>query len=133
MNAVVDAQRLIGHGRARAAVDLSTGKYLPQAEPAIAKALTYRQSEYQVRHPDWQPQQLGFEAFPYAGFSERLVTEMQNTVVDGDRRFLDRLDAASVHADLVDDRFVRSAIDRSGGPVALGLPASLTRIEQVQP
>jgi NitT/TauT family transport system substrate-binding protein len=56
---------------------------------------------------------------------------MDNTIVDGDRRFLDRIDPATVHADLVDDRFIRTAIESRGGAVALGLPADLTRTEQV--
>ncbi|MEX2487522.1 MAG: hypothetical protein WD377_07895 [Nitriliruptoraceae bacterium] len=56
---------------------------------------------------------------------------MQATVVDGDRRFLDALDPATVHGDLVDDRAVRQALDAVGGPGAFGLPADLTRRETI--
>ena len=69
----------------------------------------------------------------FAGFTAAMVTEMGRTVVDGDRRFLDRLDPARVHGELVDDRFVRRSITTHGGPAAFGLPASLTRVEEVQP
>ncbi|ORW58989.1 hypothetical protein AWC21_13165 [Mycolicibacterium peregrinum] len=58
---------------------------------------------------------------------------MHDTVVDGDRRFLDRLDPDAVHTDLVEDRFVRRALTDHGGPGAFGLAADLTRTEQVQP
>ncbi|MBD0860284.1 hypothetical protein IA539_03555 [Gordonia sp. zg691] len=40
-------------------------------------------------------------------------------------------DPAAVHADLVDDRFIRNAIRTQGGAATLGLPADLTRIELV--
>ena len=53
--------------------------------------------------------------------------------MDGDRRFLSRLDPASVHADLVDDRFVRQSLTIAGGPATFGLPAHLTRTEEVDP
>jgi NitT/TauT family transport system substrate-binding protein len=57
---------------------------------------------------------------------------MHDTVVDGDRGFLDRLDPARVHDDLVDDSFVRRAIAAHGGPAAFGITADFTRTEQVQ-
>ena len=38
-----------------------------------------------------------------------------------------------MHADLTDDRFVRRSIERHGGPAAFGLPASLTRTEELIP
>ena len=40
---------------------------------------------------------------------------MADTVVGGDRRFLDRIDPATVHTDLVDDGFVRRALAAHGG------------------
>jgi NitT/TauT family transport system substrate-binding protein len=58
---------------------------------------------------------------------------MRETVVDGDRGFLDRIDAATAHAELTDERFVRRSIDALGGPPAFGLPPSLTRTEEVSP
>ncbi len=56
---------------------------------------------------------------------------MQDTVVDGDRTFLDGLDPATVHGDLVDDRYVRAAIDAVGGPEVFDLPAELSRTETI--
>lgn len=57
---------------------------------------------------------------------------MHDTVVDGDRAFLDTLDPARVHDDLVDDTFVRRAIAAHGGPEAFGITPQFARIEQVQ-
>lgn len=132
-DAVVGAQQRIDGDRAAAATALTGGRYLPQPTPAIALALTYPKPPYPLAHPDWQPQRLGFQPFPYPSFTRRLAAAMHDTVVDGDRRFLDRLDPDAVHTDLVEDRFVRRALAAHGGPSAFGLTADLTRTEQVQP
>ncbi|WP_319447628.1 MULTISPECIES: ABC transporter substrate-binding protein [unclassified Mycobacterium] len=126
-NAVVAAQARLDADRKGAAAILGEGRYLPQPEKAIALALTYPTAPYSLRHPDWQPQHLGFKPYPYPSFTERLVEAMSDTVVDGDRRFLDRIDAASVHGELVDDGFVRAALAGQGGP------NTLTRTEEVAP
>ncbi|MHA3020856.1 ABC transporter substrate-binding protein [Mycobacterium sp. BMJ-28] len=132
-DAVVGAQLRIDADRAAAATALTAGKYLPQPTPAIALALTYPKPPYPLAHPEWQPQRLGFQPFPYPSFTRRLAEAMHDTVVDGDRRFLDRLDPAAVHTDLVEDRFIRQALTAHGGPGAFGQAAELTRTEQVQP
>jgi NitT/TauT family transport system substrate-binding protein len=124
-NAVVAAQLRLDADRKGAAAILGDGRYLPQPTKAIALALTYPAAPYPLRHPDWQPEHLGFKPYPYPSFTERLVEAMSDTVVDGDRRFLDRIDAASVHGELVDDGFVLAALH--------GQPGSLNRIEQVAP
>ncbi|NKY89293.1 ABC transporter substrate-binding protein [Nocardia veterana] len=129
--AVVKAQLRIGGDRPAAAKQLA-GRYLPQPLPAITKALTYS-DRIPVRHPDWHPQRIGFQPFPFPSFTTALATAMHDTVVDGDTRFLSRLDPAGVHAELVDDRFVRTALDRAGGPAAFGLPPGLTRTEEIDP
>lgn len=130
-DAVVGAQLLLNDDRVKAAKALGGGHYLPQPVPAVQLALTYPDPPYPLAHPDWQPQRLGFTPFPFASFTHRLVEAMGETVIDGDRRFLEGLDPARVHADLVDDQFVRSALAHHGGPAAFGLAASLTREEQV--
>ena len=127
---VVAAQQGIGANRQGTAKTLS-GRYLPQPLPAITQSLTYS-DRIPVRHPQWNPQRIGFQPFPFPSFTAELVASMHDTAVDGDTRFLSRLDPAGVHADLVDDRFVRSALDRAGGPGAFGLPG-LTRTEEIDP
>ncbi|MFD4405026.1 ABC transporter substrate-binding protein [Nocardia sp. NPDC058499] len=128
---VVTAQQRIATDRPAAAKQLA-GTYLPQPLPAITKALTYS-DELPVRHPDWRPQRIGFQPFPFPSFTTALVTAMHDTVVDGDTHFLSALDPDRVHEQLVDDRFVRAALDHAGGPAAFGLPERLTRIEEIDP
>lgn len=130
-DAVVAAQVRIGADRAGTAKQLA-GRYLPQPLPAITKALTYPDT-IPVRHPAWHPQRIGFQPFPFPSFTDALVRSMHDTVVDGDTRFLSGLNPAAVHGDLVDDRFIRAALDRFGGPVAFGLPGNLTRTEEIDP
>lgn len=129
-DAVASAQLRIDGDRKAAAAQLKAG-YLPQALPAITKALTYSPEQYRIGHADWSPQRIGYRPFPFPSFTQELVESMHDTVVDGDRRFLSTLDPATVHADLVDDRFVRRSIDSLGGPGAFSLPPSLTRTEEV--
>jgi len=110
--------------------------YLPQPEPAIARALThYDHDEYvpsaAIQHPEWDTRRIGFQPFPFPSYTEELVRRMQATAVDGDRRFLDDLDPTAVHAELVDDRFVRAGIDAVGGPGLFDLPQELTRTETI--
>ncbi|MUM17618.1 ABC transporter substrate-binding protein [Mycobacterium sp. CBMA271] len=131
-DAVVAAQLRIDADRQYAASALGGGKYLPQPVPAIQTALTYPNPPYPLKHPDWRPHRLGYQPFPYRSFTQRLVESMHDTVVDGDRGFLDRLDPARVHDELVDDTFVRKAIAAHGGPNVFGIASDFTRIEQVQ-
>lgn len=133
IDAVVAAQLRIDANRRTAAAALAGGKYLPQPEPAVRLALTYPSPPYRYAHPDWAPQRVGYQPFPFPSFTQRLIEAMDETVVDGDRRFLRRLDPARVHDELVDDAFVRKALDAQGGPSAFGLAAKLTRNEQVRP
>ena len=137
VQAVTDAiagsqQWIVGQRQATAAA-LCNGHYLPQPLPAVARALSRRPEDpaLVVRNPDWQGERIGFAPYPFPSYTEQLVRFMGETVVDGDRRFLNRLDPARVHGELVDDRFVRNSITTLGGPATFGLPLSLTRNEEV--
>ncbi|ACY97033.1 ABC transporter substrate-binding protein [Thermomonospora curvata] len=137
LNALTRAQLHARTHRPETARLLSQGRYLPQPVKAITKALTHREDHYRwqgaLHHPGWQGQRIDFQPFPFPSYTERLIAAMRQTRVDGDTAFLDGLDPAAVHRDLVDDRFVRRALDRLGGPQTFDLPASLTRTEEVNP
>lgn len=128
VDAAVAAQLGITADRSAAAAILSGKSYLPQPPKAVDVAMTGT-----VPDPAGGParNRIDFHPFPYPSFTAELVRQMRTTVVDGETRFLDGLDPAGVHHELVDDRFVRTAIARHGGPAALGLPASLTRHERL--
>ena len=128
VDAAVAAQLGIRADRASAAAILSGKGYLPQPPKAVEVAMTGT-----VPDPEGGParHRIDFHPYPFPSFTSELVRQMRQTVVDGETRFLDRLDPSTTHADLVDDSFVRAAIARHGGPAALGLPASLTRNERL--
>lgn len=128
VDAAVAAQLGIRADRTAAAAILSGKGYLPQPPRAVEVAVAGT-----VPDPDGGParHRIDFHPYPFPSFTAELVRQMRTTVVDGQTRFLDGLDPSSVHDELVDDRFVRAAIARHGGPAALGLPASLTRHERL--
>lgn len=138
VNALVAAQQFAASNRNETATLLSEagGRYLPQPEAAIRRALThYDLDEYgasgAVTHADWDTPRIGFQPFPYPSYTTALAARLQDTVVDGDRAFLDALDPAAVHAELVDETLVRNAIDSVGGPAVFGQPDTLTRDELI--
>ncbi|MGD9989112.1 ABC transporter substrate-binding protein [Pseudonocardia sp.] len=129
---VAGAQQWIEGNRPDAAKLLSGNRYMPQPLPAITKTLTRAEGDYTsvLTRPQWHGERIGYTPYPFPGYTTALVEAMRGTVVDGDASFVDRLDPATVHRDLVDDRFVRRSITTLGGPAAFGLPDSLTRTEQ---
>ncbi|MGH8870747.1 MAG: ABC transporter substrate-binding protein [Acidimicrobiia bacterium] len=138
VNALVKAQQFAAVNLDETATLLSEagGRYLPQPEAAINRALTYYDhDEYgatgAIKHLDWSTPRIGFQPFPYPTYTAELAARLQQTTVDGDRSFLDALDPASVHAELVDESLVRSAIDTVGGPEVFGQAEDLTRTEVI--
>ena len=57
---------------------------------------------------------------------------MRETLVEGNRVFLNQLDPVQAARQLVDDRFVKKAIQALGGMQAFGLPDSFQRQEVFQ-
>lgn len=128
VDAAVASQLGIRADRATAAALLSGKGYLPQPPKAVEVAMVGTAPD-PLGGPD-RPR-IDFHPYPFPSFTEELVRQMRTTVVDGETAFLDGLEPTRVHRELVDDRFVREAIARHGGPAALGLPASLTRHERL--
>jgi NitT/TauT family transport system substrate-binding protein len=140
VNGVAKAQFFVRDNRKETARILSAdgGGYLPQPLPAIERALSYYdKAEYgptkAVEHADWPNSRIDFQPFPFPSYTEELVKQLRDTIVDGDNAFLKALDPAKAHAQLVDDRFARGAIKAVGGPAKFGLPESLTRTERLVP
>ncbi|WP_454547978.1 hypothetical protein [Kocuria sp. KH4] len=57
---------------------------------------------------------------------------MQETVVDAPAGFLDGLDPAAAHRELVDDTLVTRCIEKVGGLGVFGL-TGMTRTEEIAP
>lgn len=132
------AQRFAREQRAETARLLSADghKYLPQPRAVIERALMhYDQPEYgtdgAIRHPEWETARIDFQPFPYPSYTEALVEQLRATVVEGDSSFLESLNGADVHRQLVDDRFARVAIQEAGGAAVFGVDAALTRDERI--
>ncbi len=137
-DAIVAAQRTILDDRAGAAARLSEGGYLPQPAPVIARVLVEHEGDHEVYaesgaivHPEWEQPRIGFQPYAYPSYTERLVEELRLTTVDASTDWLDRVDAAAVHDDLVSAQINLRAIESAGGLAAFGATAS--RRELVQP
>ncbi len=114
-DAIVAAQAWLDSHRSTAGALLTSAGYLPQPVAAVSKVFTRDPAAYTAidRHADWHPERLGFSAYPQATYTSALVDLLRVTAIDGDTSFLPS-DAASVHAELVDDRFVLESLRRSG-------------------
>jgi len=74
---------------------------------------------------------IDFQPYPFPSYTEQLITQLKDTLILGEKGFLNDLDPAATARDLVDDRFVRSAIEAVGGLQAFGFPNSFEREEEI--
>ena len=142
VNAMVKAQLWTRDNRAETAQLLSSAdpqKYTPHAPEILARVLTPSDADLQgyaasgaIRHPDWQDRRIDFQPYPFPSYTAELVRMLKDTQVEGERGFLDALDPAFVAGDLVDDRFVKKALEGVGGLPAFGLPEGWTRSEVIE-
>jgi len=90
--------------------------YLPTPGPAVVKAMTDYGPHYEqsgaIHHRAWHTGRIDFQPWPYPSATRLIVEAMNKTVVEGDTTFLKGLDPAFVADDLVDYRFVKSALER---------------------
>ena len=140
-NALVKAQLWTRNNQLESAKLLAAdgeGRYTPHPLPVLAKVLAatdyagYEQAGV-VKHKGWYQRRIDFQPYPYPSYTEELVRALKTTKVEGDARFLERLEPAFAARDLVDDRFVRKSIEQVGGLAAFGVPAAFSRQEVVAP
>ena len=142
VDAIVRAQLWIRENRAETAQLLSkegVNRYTPHALPVLSKVLapaasdreTYLSSKA-IRHADWQDKRIDFQPYPYPSYTEELVARLKNTVIEADRGFLAALDEKTAAAQLVDDRFVKRAIEAAGGLTRFGQAPAYTRQEVIE-
>lgn len=130
-NALVEAQIFAREHRKDSAKILSD-HYLPQKPAAIARAMTDHLNEHRdaIKHPSWGGQLLQFQPYPYPSFTEELVAHMGKTLMDAPTEFLQKLDPAAVHQELVNHDLVTTAIEAAGGLGVFG-QKSFERTEQI--
>ncbi len=116
INAVVKAQRWCNSNPEEAAHLLSRDGegYLPVSFPVLKQVFTMPQMD-RLLHPEWQVRRIGFQPYPFESATRFIIEQMSRTLMEGDTRFLDRLDVSRAAVELVDDRFVKKAIDKIGG------------------
>lgn len=139
VNAIVKAQLWIRENPQETAQILSKesgNNYTPHPKAVLERALTYYDTDAYgkqdaLQHSDWKQRRIDFQPFPYPSYTEELVRLLKLTHVEGDVKFLNSLDPSFVAKDLVDDRFVRKAIEKVGGAKVFGLPDSLSRKENL--
>lgn len=138
---IVKAQQWIDQNRSETADILareSGNRYTPHNKPVLTKVLLDDKADAgaylasgAITHPGWQQHRIGFQPYPYPSYTEALVSKLKTTAVEGNAEFLNGLDPAFVAKDLVDDRFVKSAIERLGGPEVFGVPKNYSRTELI--
>ncbi|MDM8518325.1 ABC transporter substrate-binding protein, partial [Desulfobacterales bacterium HSG16] len=126
INAVVRAQLWVTQNPEKAAKILGRDgkKYLPVSEKILLRVFKgYELSKYgkgnipqAILHPEWSAKRLGFQPYPYPSATRFILRQMQKTLMEGDTEFLKKLDPDFVINDLVDDTFVKHAIEDVGGP-----------------
>lgn len=136
VNSLVKAQQWIRGNRPEAAQILSKegGKYTPHPLPALQRALTYYDTEFYskqgaIEHPDWQINRIDFQPYPFPSYTEELVRLLKETQVEGNNAFLQQLQPEQVARDLVEDSFVKAALQQIGGPQVFGLQPDFSRKE----
>ena len=142
VDAIVQAQLWIRDNREETARLLSKegiNRYTPHGLPALSKVLAPPPEDRErylasgaIRHGDWDERRIDFQPYPFPSYTEELVRRLRDTLIEADRGFLATLDPARAAAELVDDRYVRRAIEAAGGLGSFGFPESYVRSEQVQ-
>ncbi|MDO4252198.1 MAG: ABC transporter substrate-binding protein [Rothia sp. (in: high G+C Gram-positive bacteria)] len=130
VNALVQAQNYGRQNRVESAKILASN-YLPQKESLILRALTDHGQDHPqaLHHPSWRGQLLDFQPYPYPSYTQELVSSMQETLVDAPTGFLSQLDPGGVHADLVNQDLVKTALKNQGGLSIFGQNSYLRREE----
>ena len=139
VNSLVQAQAWTRNNREQTARLLSKegeNKYTPHSYDALARVLLPNSKltdEYissgAIKNPQWHEARIDFQPYPFPSYTESLVDALKTTKIEGDQKFLADLKADKVVSDLVDDRFVKIAVEKLGGLSKFGFPDSFTREE----
>lgn len=120
VNAVVRGAIYASANKAEVAEMLSKDGmgYLPAPAPVVKRAMTvyddpaYAESGANKHAADWQNGRIDFQPWPYPSATKLIVEAMTETVVSGDKTFLDGLDPDHVAEDLVEYSYVKAALEK---------------------
>ncbi len=139
VDGIVKAQLWMRENRQETARLLSKdgpNRYTPHSIENLSKVLvpnaTDREHYIQtgaIQNPSWAEKRIDFQPYPFPSYTQELVSMLKKTLIEADSGFLESLDPSVVASDLVDDRFVKRAIEKAGGLEKFGLPNRYTREE----
>ncbi|MBV6271776.1 ABC transporter substrate-binding protein [Alcaligenaceae bacterium CGII-47] len=139
VNAIVQAQAWTRDHRPETVQILARDNpqaYTPHKHDTLARVLipsaeldTQYAQTGAIQHTTWNERRIDFQPYPFPSYTEKLVELLKSTYVLGQNDFLKDLDPAFAAHDLVDDRYVKKAIQSVGGMAAFGLPETYTRTE----
>jgi len=117
-NAIIAAQIHLAQNREAMAEMLSRDgkRYLPIPKEMVKRAMLFYDPAYYnnpaaIQHPEWGQDRINFQAWPYPSATERVVTELKQTLVTGDAAFLNKLTPEFVSKDLVNYDFVKKSLE----------------------
>ena len=138
VNSIVKAQQWSKANRPELAYILSKdgGQYMPYELPVLERVMTYYDNDFYYRsgaliNSEWRSRRIDFQPYPFPSYTTDLVAALQETLVGGNADFLTKLVPEQVAQDLVDDTFVKRALQQVGGPQAFGLSLDLSRQERI--
>ncbi len=142
VNAIVEAQFWCRNHRADVA-KLISREHKPRLTPHIHAVVSqvinpapsknnFYLSTGAIKHPTWKDHRIDFQPYPFESYTVELIKRMRTTKVEGNPIFLKKLNPTLAARQLVDDRFVKKAIQNVGGMKAFGLTESFTRQEVFQ-
>jgi NitT/TauT family transport system substrate-binding protein len=88
--------------------------FLPVNE-SVLKRVFGAIPEKELVHPQWNVERISFQPFPFPSATRFILEQMKKTKVEGNTDFLTNLDINTAVSQLVDDSFVRKALDDMGG------------------
>ncbi|AHF01537.1 ABC transporter substrate-binding protein [Thiomicrospira aerophila AL3] len=132
MNAVVKGALYAQENKEEVAVMLSRegkNRYLPMTAEVVLKAMTdYNFDNYQaphaIRNENWDVGRIDFNPWPYPSATKLIIDKMRETLVGGDKTFLENLTSDFVANDLVNYDYVKNAMDKHN---------AWTRIKDIDP
>jgi NitT/TauT family transport system substrate-binding protein len=136
VNAIVKSQHWSRANRSELAhlLSLDGGKYIAQPVSVLERVLTSYDRDYYTQkgtivHPQWRSRRIDFQPYPFPSYTRSLVQQLKKTFIQDKIDFLARLSPDFATSDLVDDSFVKKALEQLGGPQSFGLSLDLSREE----
>ncbi|NET50753.1 MAG: ABC transporter substrate-binding protein, partial [Merismopedia sp. SIO2A8] len=84
-----------------------------------------------IINPEWRSRRIDFQPYPFPSYTTELVGALQQTLIGENVDFLHALNPQDIGSDLVDDSFVKKALQYVGGPQSFGLSLDLARQEYI--